>query len=157
MRLIMLCLISLLFVLPLVAEDSPSPSGEIAFVSNREGGIYQIYLMNADGSNVRQLTDGNTDSYRPVWSPDGQHIAFMRKIEELGDSDRVLTALWVMDANGENAIEIARDENEKFILDISIRMSWSPNSERFIYKRHIEGKADLETILVNVDGTESSV
>jgi len=51
-----------------------SPDGQqIAFYSdrNRRGGIF---LMNADGSRVRKLTDGGEE--RPSWSPDGQEIAF---------------------------------------------------------------------------------
>jgi TolB protein len=55
-----------------------SPDGRtIAFGSNRglprEGG--EIYLMNADGSNVRRVTRGGK-SYAPAWSPDGRLIAF---------------------------------------------------------------------------------
>lgn len=57
-----------------------SPDGrQIAFYSdrNRRGGIF---LMNADGSDVRRLTDeGET---RPSWSPDGQKIAFHVEREE---------------------------------------------------------------------------
>ena len=32
-----------------------------------------IFVMNADGSNVRQLTDGPESDTHPTWSPDGQH------------------------------------------------------------------------------------
>ena len=51
-----------------------SPDGrQIAFSSHRNhrGGIF---LMNADGSDVKRLTDGGEES--PSWSPDGQRIAF---------------------------------------------------------------------------------
>jgi hypothetical protein len=38
----------------------------------------QIYVVNADGSNLRQLTTGDDDSRWPSWSPDGSRLAFTR-------------------------------------------------------------------------------
>jgi len=55
---------------------TPSGSGEIAFVSERDG-MSQIYIMNADGSDRRCLTqDHRQDHWYPHWSPDGERIAF---------------------------------------------------------------------------------
>jgi Tol biopolymer transport system component len=55
-----------------------SPNGgSIAFVSKREGYAH-IYVMKADGSDIRRLTSGNTDDSRPSWSPDGRRIVFSR-------------------------------------------------------------------------------
>ena len=46
--------------------DSWSPDGaHIAFVSNRSG-TYQIWVMDADGSNVVQLTHGS-EAHRAAW------------------------------------------------------------------------------------------
>ena len=42
----------------------PSGSGRIAFISDR-GGKPQIYLMNADGSNMTVLTSGRGSVYVP--------------------------------------------------------------------------------------------
>ena len=52
------------------------PSGDlIAFVSGRDGGP-EIFVMNADGTQVRQLTDNDAWEAFPTWSPDGTRIAF---------------------------------------------------------------------------------
>jgi serine/threonine protein kinase len=51
--------------------------GRIAFVSDRgEGFALQIWTMNTDGSDPRQLTFGPFDKNHPTWSPDGTQILF---------------------------------------------------------------------------------
>src|ERR671914_58187 len=59
-------------------NPSWSPDGEmIAFSSDRENGIDEIYVMNADdGSDVTRLTDNIANDLAPSWSPDGEMIAF---------------------------------------------------------------------------------
>ena len=54
-----------------------SPDGnKIAFVSSRNGG-QDIYVMNANGSNVTRLTSNPPFfSVSPKWSPDGTRIAY---------------------------------------------------------------------------------
>src|ERR1041384_7059948 len=53
--------------------------GRIVFV--RDG---NLWLMDGDGTHQKQLTQSGFAS-RPVWSPDGKRIAFIR--EEPGDPD----------------------------------------------------------------------
>ena len=61
-----------LFLLAACGSDSTAPgpaaTGQIAFLSNRDGntvGNSGIYLMNADGSSLRNLTNG----FAPAWRP----------------------------------------------------------------------------------------
>jgi Tol biopolymer transport system component len=57
-----------------------SPDGtRIAFMHqtfDRAGGNYEIYVMNADGTGIRRLTNHPADDGWPAWSPDGTRIAF---------------------------------------------------------------------------------
>ena len=70
-----------------------SPDGkQIAFRSARAGG--GIYVMNANGKNVRRLTFFEEDQH-PTWSPDGKQIAFI----SLRDP---IPKVYVMDADGRN-------------------------------------------------------
>jgi Tol biopolymer transport system component len=58
-----------------------SPDGSrIAFRSHRGDGYYNLYLMDADGSNPTRLVtnagDDGSGDYTPHWSPDGTKILF---------------------------------------------------------------------------------
>jgi len=57
-----------------------SPDGtRLAFLSNRSG-KEQIWLMEADGGEARQLTDHDEAVGAPAWSPGGKEIAFTAKV-----------------------------------------------------------------------------
>ncbi|NEY30966.1 amidohydrolase family protein [Streptomyces sp. PRKS01-65] len=53
-----------------------SPDGEHLAVCAYRGGAFHIWLLRADGSGLRPLTDGPWDDRGPSWSPDGTRIAF---------------------------------------------------------------------------------
>ena len=96
------------------AEDEEELVWKIAFGSARDGN-YDIYVMNADGSNQTNLTSNNSGyDGQPSWSPDGSQIAFRSKRDENSE-------IYVMDAtDGSNQKNVTnnpgRDESP----------SWSP-------------------------------
>lgn len=51
--------------------------GRIAFVSDRVERVFQIFTMNADGADQRQLTVDPGDKYQPRWSPDGTRLLYV--------------------------------------------------------------------------------
>jgi dipeptidyl aminopeptidase/acylaminoacyl peptidase len=84
-----------------------SPLGNvIAFTSGHLGNRHtpagpelldapQVWLVNSDGSNLRQLTDGaeGSTAVTPVWSPDGSELLFQRKRDDA-------VTLWIMNSDG---------------------------------------------------------
>ena len=50
-------------------------SAKIAFCSDRDGD-FDIYTMNFDGTNVKNLTSSENKDWAPSWSPDGSMISF---------------------------------------------------------------------------------
>jgi dipeptidyl aminopeptidase/acylaminoacyl peptidase len=79
-----------------------SPDGtQIVYVRTREGEESHrsdVWTMNADGSNARQLTYELAQVIYPVWSPDGRWIVFGGTVDE-GDAH---VSLWLIEvASGE--------------------------------------------------------
>jgi len=78
-----------------VVNPPPSPTavptivgggmGEVAFASDRSG-TTQVWVVNVDGSDLRQITDMPEGACQPDWSPDGTHLVFIspcKKNEDL--------------------------------------------------------------------------
>ena len=59
---------------------------QIAFVSDRDWNL-EIYVMDADGDNLRRLTNSPLGETEPSWSPDGERIAFVTTRAEEGARD----------------------------------------------------------------------
>jgi Tol biopolymer transport system component len=59
-----------------VTTPTWSPDGRQLVFTGYVGGLSDLYLVNADGSNLRRLTNDRYADLHPVWSPDGKTIAF---------------------------------------------------------------------------------
>ncbi|KAA1426011.1 TolB family protein [Nocardioides antri] len=106
-----------------------SPDGtQLAFSSTRDGSHLDIWVVNADGSGLRNLTPlaDSTDSGQagtePAWSPDGTKIAYVYQ----GD-------VWVMDAaTGAGKQNLTHDPA---IQGAGISPAWSPDGTTIAYVR----------------------
>lgn len=87
------------------AEYDPwSPDGShLAFERNADG-EWGIYLLDADGSNLRRLTNRPGDQFNG-WSPDGEWIAFTRHVNT-SSSAALTTDVFVIRADGTGLVNV---------------------------------------------------
>ena len=105
------------------ANPQISPVGKrIAFVSQRSG-AWEIWLADADGSNLMRLTSMGTKVIAPRWSPDGRQIAFFATTGRRGEYQ-----MYRMNAAGGLPVRLSRDENQPDFLP-----SWSLDSGWIIF------------------------
>jgi hypothetical protein len=99
-----------------------SPDGtKLAFDSTRAGGT-DIFVMNADGSDPRQLTFDHAFTWGATWSPDGSRIAF--NSWRSGNQD-----IYVIDPDGGNTKRLTNGPGEASVP------SWSPDGKRIAFRR----------------------
>ena len=80
------------------SDDKPvwSPDGKyIVFHSDQDGDL-DVYIMDNDGQNLKNLTQSDASDVLPIWSPDGEYIVFISDRD--GDHD-----VYVMDSDGKKS------------------------------------------------------
>ena len=143
---LILAIVVVLVLTPLMAVVDAQ--GQIAFVSQRDGNP-EIYVMDADGSNQRRLTNNHGDDWSPSWSPDGKRIVFFSDRDEHPHPKhgRSTFEIYVMDADGGNLQRLT--ENRVDDRD----PSWSPDGKRIAFMSDRDG-ADLhfDIYVMDADG-----
>lgn len=147
------------------AEGSYSSDGKrIAFASNRhaytdeltegqkaafeenKSALMDIYIMDADGGNVRRLTDVDGYDGGPFFSADGTKICWRRFSE-----DGATAEIYTMNVDG---------SGQKAITKIGA-MSWAPyfhpSGEYLIFATNKHGFANFELYLVDASGEKEPV
>ena len=115
--------------------------GTIAFTSTRDGDP-EVYLMNADGTNLRQLTKNTHSDRSPSWSPDGTQITFQSDRD--GDSE-----IFTMNADGTNVRQLTKNTHS----DTS--PSWSPDGRHIAFVSNRDGDSDI--FVMNHLGTNQTL
>ena len=110
-----------------------SPDGNQIVFSSNESGIQEIYLMNADGSDRKQLTTSNFPNYYPFFSPDGKRIVYMSYRDPV-------TVILVMDADGSGITQLTMDGEE------NADPHWSPDGNSIIFYSGRDGNNEIYTM-----------
>jgi Tol biopolymer transport system component len=158
---------ALVVVTACVRDDDAAPSGSAAPVdhgivfSSARDGDFEIYVMDADGTDVRQLTKNESEGVKeaddgsPAWSPDGERIAFTSTRDHEGDG-LDSEELYLMAADGSGQTRLT--ESGGFG-----RPSWSLDGEMLLVGRRAveqptseEEALRFELALMRPDGSETS-
>lgn len=122
-----------------VAHPDWSPDdGQLAFEANWDG-ARNIFIMNADGSHVRQLTFGEAMDTYPRFSPDGEWLVFLSHREP------------------QFSMHLIRPDgtNERALLpaDGNLEPAFSPDSRRVAFRTYLGGgDRDGEIMIADTTG-----
>ncbi len=141
-----------------------SPDGsKISFGSDREeGNKLNIFAMNADGSNVVQLThvDVPYEAGDTNWSSDGKKITFEHDINGMKQSDpNAFAEVWTMNADGSGAATTTIQ-----CSNVGCAPSWQPRKDvvarktsdaQVVFQSGIPGNpsSPQEIFTMNLDGS----
>lgn len=118
-----------------------SPDGKrIAFnrrFDNRQS-TYEIFIMNADGTNVERLTDNNVIDHYPSWSPDGKKIAFCGGNE-----------VHVIDLATRNVMQLTGIGEDIKDAKSSAAPDWSPDGTQIVYEKFTDVGKDIYVMSAN--------
>ena len=110
----------------------------------------EIYLMDADGSHVDQLTKNGAPDFSPDWSPDGKKIVFSRG--NIIATETPVASLYVMNADGSDQKELYPAKGVLFAS-----ADWSPDGGQILFTRvaYPTGSPIASVWLVNSDGSDA--
>ncbi|HKI38173.1 MAG TPA: DPP IV N-terminal domain-containing protein [Gemmataceae bacterium] len=127
------------------AGESGAAAGDKEYtllVSSTRTGNAEIFLVNPEWGDARNLTRHKGDDTFPAWSADGKKIAF------ISDRDG-RPNVYVMDADGKRVKQLTNEKGEK---DRCYCPTWSPDGKKLAYCRIREGKG-ADTIVMDADGS----
>lgn len=114
-----------------------SPDGSmIAFASSRAGDR-QLFVMNTDGSDIRQVTDMKNMGGRSTWSPDGTRLAFYRG--PFGDRN-----IYIINVDGTGLVRLTNGGD-------NLGPSWSPDGNWIAFTSFRDGNNEI--YIIHPDGT----
>ena len=116
--------------------------GKIAFLSHRAG-YNDVWVMNADGSDPVNLTQGQYCA-SPVWSPDGTQIVYL----DVG-ADRSSRDIWVIDVAGGKPRQLT-DDIKKIGPNSADDLFWSEDGSSIYY--HVWDRSEMFAVAPDGSG-----
>jgi TolB protein len=134
-----------------------SPDGKKIVFARKSGGYIDqfLFVMDADGKNVRQLTHESKEpkaeskkpsppaDMNPAWSPDGKKITFESQRENWSH-------IYAIDADGSNLKRLTPEDQH------NSHPVWSPDGKKIAFRRSI-GNGDVKENLFVMDADGSNI
>jgi TolB protein len=124
----------------------PVLKGESIDVAGLEGRVVfddfeDVYVMEADGTNVRPVTDREGPEFDGAWAPDGRRIVYRDSRRGINDDDEI----YVARADGSGARNLTRNPANDWGPD------WSPDGRTIVFNSDRDG--GMSGYLVSPDGS----
>jgi ABC-type branched-subunit amino acid transport system substrate-binding protein len=103
---------------------------------------HKLYIVNADGSGLRQLTRGESNDVDVSWSPDGEWIAFHRNC-----------GLWAIRPDGSDRRRLLEGSDE-FCVSLIV---WSPDSQKLAFWNTHRNAPASELWVIDREGRDPRV
>jgi len=120
----------------LIAYDRKQYISDQSFIENA---TWDIYIMNADGSQQVQLTNDPANELEPAWSPNSERIAFV------SDRNGENADIYVMNADGSDITQLTNDSGNEF------GPAWSPDGAQIVFNSDHNGNVQL--FIMSLDGS----
>jgi len=133
-----------------------SPDGtKILFVSGRKwepdnkwDNNYDLFLMNSDGTDIRNLTGKMSTDTMPCWSPDGKLIAFCSG--GVNYKGYISWAIWITDAEGHYFLNLTPVTDSRMHFNPTWP-SWSPDGTKILFTSWEEGTYDISVMDIDYE------
>jgi Tol biopolymer transport system component len=107
----------------------------------------EIYVVDADGTGLRRLTNNWKSDGTPAWSPDGRKILFLRS--GWRDSAEVEGDVYVMNADGSGQRNLTRSVTRPFATERA--PAWSPDGRKILFVSNRDRNSEI--YVMNADGS----
>lgn len=120
----------------------PGDNGRIVFTKQAGGGTdREVYTIKKDGTDVRQLTNNSAREANPVFSPNGEEIAFDSNLDGTYE-------IFIMNSDGSNQRRVTYERGN------ATSPAFSPDGTRIVYEVWESGNADIHAINTDRSGRQ---
>jgi Tol biopolymer transport system component len=108
------------------------------FFQNRKSRTAKIIMVNRDGTDAKELTNGTPNAGFPSWSPDGKKIVYR---------------IWTKDEGGLKIMNLEDGSIKTLTTEFDNLPYWSPDGTKILFTRKHSGD-NFDIFTINADGSD---